>query len=152
MRKYYMSYGDFSEFANVIADNEQNERALTRMTDLGLLTDKGNPSPAQISRLVKELCPQFLEKLQRRLTRRRGGILAIYVTLQKLQERKEFTGMFLFLALMYGFVEWQVPERISLLPAHPDALKSFLQEFMNMFQDYLESPPSSEEKEQDDSI
>ena len=42
MRKYYLSHIDFSELVNVTADEEQLGSARERMTELKLLTEKGN--------------------------------------------------------------------------------------------------------------
>lgn len=42
MKKYYMSFVDFSEIVYVTADEEQLLQAKDRMTKLGLLTEKGN--------------------------------------------------------------------------------------------------------------
>ena len=48
MKKYYMSFVDFSEISNVTADEEQLKKSRDRMAELGLLTEKGNPSLSQI--------------------------------------------------------------------------------------------------------
>lgn len=45
MKKYYMSFVDFSEIINVTADEELLGKACGRMTELELLTEKGNPAP-----------------------------------------------------------------------------------------------------------
>ena len=42
MKKYYMSFVDFSEISNVTADEEQLKKSRDRMAELGLLTEKGN--------------------------------------------------------------------------------------------------------------
>ena len=60
MRKYYMSYIDFSEIENITADLEQLDNAHARMVELGLLTDKGNPSPSQIEAAVENYGAAFM--------------------------------------------------------------------------------------------
>ncbi len=40
MKKYYMSFVDFSEISNVTADEEQLKKSRDRMAELGLLTEK----------------------------------------------------------------------------------------------------------------
>ena len=116
------------------------------MTELGLLTEKGNPSPTQISSITASVAPPFFDKLKRRISRRPGGIFAVKDTAKKLYDIKEYTALFLYLCFLYGFMEWQVPERVLLLPAAPDALKLFASEFLSAFEAYLESSkPESED-------
>ena len=146
MRKYYMSFVDFSEIINVSADETQLTAARERMTELGLLTEKGNPSPAQIAAMVEDVSAPFFEKLERRIRRRTGGILAVKRTLQKLYDKKEYTAVFLYLCFLYGFMEWQVPERVRLMPALPETLKLFTADFMDAFESYIlhiEQDPSN---------
>lgn len=137
MKKYYMAFVDFSEIVNVTADEEQLEKARTRMMELGLLTEKGNPSPTQISSMTASVSAPFFDKLKRRLSRRPGGISAEKNTIKKLYDKKEYTALFLYLCFLYGFMEWQVPERVLLLPAAPDALKLFASDFLAAFEAYL---------------
>lgn len=61
--------------------------------------------------------------------------------MQKLYDRKEYTALFLYLAILYGFLEWQVPEKILLLPAVPDALKIFEGRFSGAFDERLRRKP-----------
>ena len=56
-----------------------------------------------------------------------------------------------YLAILYGFLEWQVPEKILLLPAVPDALKAFEGDFLSALDERLaaeagenEAPAGSE--------
>lgn len=145
MKKYYMSFIDFSEVANVTADGEQIKKAKERLTELGLLTDKGNPSPSHISTITSSISAPFFDKLQRRMARRNGGITTARDTLKMLNDRKEYTAVFLYLAFLYGFLEWQVPEQLTLLPAVPDAMKCFAAEFIADFDRYLrDNAPESE--------
>ena len=152
MKKYYMAFVDFSEIINVTADEEQLIKARERMTELGLLTEKGNPSPSQIGSMTVSVSAPFFDKLKRRISRRPGGILTVKDTLTKLYDRKEYTAVFLNLCFLYGFMEWQVPERILLLPAAPEALKLFTSEFLSAFEAYrASSKPESEDAGEHDS-
>lgn len=133
MRKYYISHIDFSEIVNVTADPAQLETARKRMKELGLLTEKGNPSPATIGAAVNRLAPPFFSKLGKRISRRPGGIDGVYETLQDLYERREYVGYFLYIVFLYGFIEWLVPEQIALMPASPETLKVFCTTFTERF-------------------
>lgn len=138
MRKYYLSHIDFSELVNVTADEEQLGSARERMTELKLLTEKGNPATGAISSMVGSLSKSFFDKLQRRLRYRNGGIGAVRDTLKKLYDRKEYYGFFLYVSFLYGFLEWQVPSRLVLLPAVPEALRCYCTEFMAVFDKFIE--------------
>ena len=137
MKKYYMSFVDFSEIINVTADEEQLTKACDRMAELELLTEKGNPSTAQIGIVAQAEAGPFYDKLKKRISRRPGGIAGAKDTMQKLYDRKEYTGLFLYLAFLYGFLEWQVPEKLLLLPAVPDALKTFEGDFLSALDERL---------------
>ncbi len=151
MKKYYLSHIDFSEIIYLTADEGRIEQAKSRMTELKLLTEKGNPSTSAIASSTKYLSRAFLNKLQKRLMRREGGIKTVRDTLQKLCDRKDYYGFFLYIAFLYGFLEWQLPERIMLLPAVPDALKCFCNEQMKAFNKFpIEGTPAESEESNDD--
>lgn len=149
MKKYYMAFVDFSEIINVTADTEQLEKAKVRMAELELLTEKGNPSTTQLRALAEQTSGAFLDKLQKRVARRPGGITAVRDTFQKLFDKKEYHAMFLYLVFLYGFIEWQVPERTALLPASSEALKIFMTEFMTGFYKRLQKEESEDIAEDD---
>ena len=65
MKKYYMSFVDFSEIINVTADEEQLTKACDRMAELELLTEKGNPSTAQIGIVAQAEAGPFYDKLKK---------------------------------------------------------------------------------------
>lgn len=138
MKKYYLSHIDFSELINVTADAEQLEIAKTRMIELGMLTEKGNPATAAIGSMVDSLSKSFFIKLQRRLRYQNGGIASVKDTMKKLYDRKDYYGFFLYVAFLYGFLEWQVPGRVVLLPAVPEALKCYCTDLITAFDKFTE--------------
>ena len=137
MKKYYISHIDFSEIVNVTADEAQRTHAKERMQELGILTEKGNPSTTTISGMVRTGSREFFIKLQKRLRRRNGGVATVKDTLQMLCDRKDYYGFFMYITFLYGFVEWQVPERVTLLPAAPDALKCYCTECIAAFNAFI---------------
>ncbi len=136
MKKYFLSHIDFSEIVNVTADEEQLVRARERMKELRMLTDKGKPSVKSLSKTANSELGPFYLKLRKRL-RGRGGVRAVNATLHMLYDRKDYYGFFLYLAFLYGFLEWQLPEKLTLLPAVPEALKCYCGEFLNAIDKYL---------------
>ena len=147
MKKYYLSHIDFSEIINITADETQLSHARERMLELGMLTEKGRASTAALNSMVLGGSEAFFIKLQKRLRRRNGGAAAVKDTLQMLCDRKDYYGFFLYIAFLYGFVEWQVPERVTLLPAAPDALKYYCTEFVAAFDAFLGKPTQEESEE-----
>ncbi len=144
MRKYYMSYVDFSEIANITTDSEQLNRSAERLKELGMLTEKGNPSTAQLTSLANSIVPSFISKLERRLQRREGVYQTTLNNIYRLYEQKEYYGLYLYIAILYGFLEWRVPERLALLPSDADTLKAYWGIFITMVQDALNTAESEE--------
>lgn len=136
MKKYFLSHIDFSEMVNVTTDVRQIERAKERMIELRLLTDKGNPSVSYITKTTRSLTHLLIDKLDFRLQNRYGGVTAVASTMRMLYERQEYYACFMYIAFLYGFLEWQVPERISLLPAVPEALKCYCTVLMQMLENF----------------
>ena len=149
MKKYYLSHIDFSELLNVTADPEQIKEARARMQELGMLTEKGNPSVSSLTVTANNGSRSFFIKLRKRL-RRRGGIRGVRATLQMLYSRKDYYGFFMYIAFLYGFLEWQVPERVMLLPVVPEALKCYCGELLSALDKFLSSNKDSEEVEEDE--
>lgn len=145
MKKYYMAFVDFTEIVNVTADEQQLAWAKEKLQENGLLTDKGKPSPTAIGQLAQAILPQFFEKLKKRLARRQGGIVGVKETLQKLYDKKDYLGFYLYLAFMYGFVEWAVPEKVILLPAVPEAMKMFATETLAALTAFVKTIPAESE-------
>lgn len=149
MKKYYLSHIDFSEVVNVTVDEEQLSRARERMKELKMLTDKGKPSVSSISLTANVESGALLAKLRKRL-RRRGGVRGVRATLGMLCDRRDYYGFFLYLAFLYGFLEWQVPEKLTLLPAVPEALKCYCSEFLDGIDKRLTSSKGTDSSEPKD--
>ncbi len=145
MKKYNMAFVDFSEIRNVTADNEQLEAAKAKMLEYEILTPKGNPSAAVINSIARDYLPQFFSRLDIRSSKLKEGIGGIYATMNKLYDRKDYMGLYLYLAIMYGFIQWRMPERIELLPASTDALKLFCTACLTIFEKYIENKSSDKE-------
>ena len=156
MRKYYMSHVDFSEIATISTDKTSYDDAILKLTEAGAINAKGKPDVNYLNTLSGGTSIPFFTKLERRLSRRRGGIEDTYGTLKNMFGAKEYTAMYLYIVIMYGFIEWQVPQVISKLPAVPEVLKVFMSEFMADFEDYMQEIKDNNSKadnnsDQDDS-
>lgn len=147
MKKYYLSHIDFSEIVNITADEEQLERAKNRMIELELLTEKGISSAKNICTMTADLSEAFFIKLRRRLRYRNGGIIDVRDTLKKLYDRSDYYGFYMYVAFLYGFLEWQVPGRVVLLPAVWEALEFYCTAFLEAFNKFIEDNPEIESED-----
>ena len=145
MKKYYMAFVDFSEIKNVTADKEQLELSRQKMIEYEILTTKGNPSITAIHSVAADFLPQFINRLDFRTSRLKDGMNGIYETMKELYSRKEYMGFYLYLAIMYGFIQWRMPEKIELLPASTQALKIFCTECLVYFERHFVNKPSVSE-------
>ena len=137
MKNYYMSIIDLSEIRNITANKETLDAAEAELYDRGILTDKGNVSPANIRRITESNCPQFFEKLKRRLSRRENAFEDIFNTFKMFNEGGEYTSVYLYLAFLYGFIQWRVPLEINLISSNYETLKAFCSEFVKKFDEFI---------------
>ncbi len=144
MKNYYMSIIDLSEIRNITANKETLDAAEAELYDRGILTDKGNVSPANIRRITESNCPQFFEKLKRRLSRRENAFEDIFNTFKMFNESGEYTSVYLYLAFLYGFIQWRVPLEINLISSNYETLKAFCSELVKKFEEFIRQGDENE--------
>ena len=144
MKNYYMSIIDLSEIRNITANQETLDAAEAELYDRGILTDKGNVSPANIRRITESNCPQFFEKLKRRLSRRENAFEDIFNTFKMFNESGEYTSVYLYLAFLYGFIQWRVPLEINLISSNYETLKAFCSELVKKFDEFIRQGDENE--------
>lgn len=144
MKNYYMSIIDLSEIRNITANKETLDAAEAELYDRGILTDKGNVSPANIRRITESNCPQFFEKLKRRLSRRENAFEDIFNTFKMLNNSGEYTSVYLYLAFLYGFIQWRVPLEINLISSNYETLKAFCSELVKKFDEFIRQGDENE--------
>ena len=144
MKNYYMSIIDLSEIRNITANQETLDAAEAELCDRGILTDKGNVSPANIRRITESNCPQFFEKLKRRLSRRENAFEDIFNTFKMFNESGEYTSVYLYLAFLYGFIQWRVPLEINLISSNYETLKAFCSELVKKFEEFIRQGDENE--------
>lgn len=137
MKKYDMSIVDLSEIANVTTDIEKLQKANARMKELGIIGENGSVNEITVKKLVKAITVPLFGKLNRRTRRHSGGMMEICENVVSLAERGEITAVYFYIAYLYGFLQWRVPEALSLLPADDEALTVFVSEFKNSFSEYI---------------
>ena len=135
---------DLSEIRNITTNKETLDAAEAELYDRGILTDKGNVSPANIRRITESNCPQFFEKLKRRLSRRENAFEDIFNTFKMLNDSGEYTSVYLYLAFLYGFIQWRVPLEINLISSNYETLKAFCSEFVKKFDEFIRQGDENE--------
>ena len=141
MKKYFMSMIDFSEvrfFTDDLTDRENTEE---KLCEAGLLTPKGNISNAEIAKVNADRTPQFLQKVVLRLERRINGFTPVRETFNKMYGLSDYSGMYLYLAFLYGFIGWRMPLEINLISGRQDMLKAFFDEFMQTLSEITSENP-----------
>lgn len=138
MKKYDMSMIDFSEIANVTTEIEKLQKANARMKELGIIGEDGDVDAATVKKLAGAVTVPLFGKLSRRLRRRPDAMMEIYENVSVFAERNEITAVYFYIAFLYGFLQWRVPEAVALLPADDRALSVFVTEFKNRFSEYID--------------
>ena len=136
MNNYNLSFINLSEIRFLTGDTKEPENADAVMQEHGLLTDKGNPSASGIAELNDYLTPLLLNRLSAKLKFRENGFECIRNTYLKMYSEKDYTGMFLFTVLMYGFIGWRTPLNLNLMSSRKEMLKIFFGEFVRTLEDF----------------
>ena len=66
---------------------------------------------------------------------------------EKKKEKKEYTAVYLYLTLMYGYIQWKVPEPMILCSGNPNTRKALCTSFLACVQENI---PEGEEEGSDD--
>ena len=138
MKKYDYSVIDFSEIENITTDYAKIKKSADRMKELGLLMPNGEVYEQAIKSTARVICTSFFGKLKRRIRYVEGGISEIFLNYSMMVERNDILAAYFYIAFLYGFMQWSVPEAVSLLPADDNALKLFVSEFGKRFSAYIE--------------
>ena len=149
MNNYNLSFINLSEIRFLTGDTKEPENADAVMREHGLLTDKCNPSASGIAELNNYLTPLLLNRLSCKLKFRENSFECMRNTYLKMYSEKDYTGMFLFTVLMYGFIGWRTPLNLNLMSSRREMLKIFFGEFVRTLEDFKpERSAEYEEKEE----
>lgn len=147
MRKYFTSHIDFSEIINITTEPEQLGKARRLLSELNILNAKDAPAVREINKETAVLAKPFLQKLHRRMIDRRGGITLVRDTLKMLYKRKDYYGCYFYIAFLYGYLEWQVPNKLVLMPAVPEVLQCYCTAIIRQFDKYIEKNVQTESED-----
>ena len=136
MNNYNLSFVNLSEIRFLTGDIGEQENADAMMQERGLLTDKGNPSVSGIAEQNEHDTPLLLNRLSRKLRFRENSFECIRNTYLKMYSEKDYTGMFLFTVLLYGFIGWRTSLNLNLMSSRKEMLKIFFGEFVRTLEDF----------------
>lgn len=136
MNNYNLSFVNLSEIRFLTGDIGEQENADAMLQERGLLTDKGNPSVSGIAEQNEHDTPLLLNRLSGKLQFRENSFECIRNTYLKMYSEKDYTGMFLFTVLMYGFIGWRTSLNLNLMSSRKEMLKIFFGEFVRTLEDF----------------
>lgn len=147
MKNYYMSITDYSEVRFLTGDITEREDPDTMLTDKGIITAKGNPSKEKMRKIAETMAEPLIVKVHSRLKFRINRDKPVINTFNKMYDNSDYTGMYLYLTFLYGFVGWKVPIEINLISSRRDLLAAFFGEFMEMLDGKLREWSAEDEAE-----
>ncbi len=147
MKNYYMSITDYSEIRFLTGDITEREDPDTMLTDKGILTAKGNPSKEKMRKIAETMAEPLIVKVHSRLKFRINRDKPVINTFNKMYDNSDYTGMYLYLTFLYGFVGWKTPLEINLISSRRDLLAAFFGEFMEMLDSKLREWSAEDEAE-----
>lgn len=136
MNNYNLSLINLSEIRFLTGDIGEQENADAMLQERGLLTDKGNPSVSGIAEQNEHDTPLLLNRLSGKLQFRENSFECIRNTYLKMYSEKDYTGMFLFTVLLYGFIGWRTSLNLNLMSSRKEMLKIFFGEFVRTLEDF----------------
>ena len=136
MNNYNLSLINLSEIRFLTGDIGEQENADAMLQERGLLTDKGNPSVSGIAEQNEHYTPLLLNRLSGKLQFRENSFECIRNTYLKMYSEKDYTGMFLFTVLLYGFIGWRTSLNLNLMSSRKEMLKIFFGEFVRTLEDF----------------
>ena len=146
MKKYDMSIIDLSEISNITVNVEKLQNANEKMKEMGLLNENGSVNESAVKSLVNDITVPLFGKLSRRIRRYPDGMMEVYENVASFVERGEITALYFYVAFIYGFLQWRVPQAVSLLPADDKALEAFAKEFKNCLSRHINSSDGKTEE------
>ena len=147
MKNFYMSITDYSEIRFLTGDITEREDPDTLLADKGIITAKGNPSKEKMQKIAEQMAEPLIVKVHSRLNFRKNKDKPVINTFNKMYDNSDYTGMYLYLTFLYGFVGWKTPLEINLISSRRDLLVAFFGEFMEMLDSKLREWSAEDEAE-----
>ena len=147
MKNFYMAITDYSEIRFLTGDITDREDPDTMLADKGIITAEGNPSKSEMRKIAEQMAEPLIVKLHSKLKFRKNTDKPVINTFNKMYDNSDYTGMYLYLTFLYGFVGWKTPLEINLISSRRDLLAAFFGEFMEMLDSKLREWSAEDEAE-----
>ena len=147
MKNFYMSITDYSEIRFLTGDITDREDPDTMLAEKGIITAKGNPSKDKMRKITEQTAEPLIVKVHSGLKFRKNTDKPVIHTFNKMYDNSDYTGMYLYLTFLYGFVGWKTPLEINLISSRRDLLAAFFGEFMEMLDNKLREWSAEDEAE-----
>ena len=147
MKNFYMSITDYSEIRFLTGDITERDDPDTMLAEKGIITAKGNPSKEKMRKIAEQMAEPLIVKVHSRLNFRKNKDKPVINTFNKMYDNSDYTGMYLYLTFLYGFVGWKTPLEINLISSRRDLLAAFFGEFMEMLDNKLREWSAEDEAE-----
>ena len=147
MKNFYMAITDYSEIRFLTGDITEREDPDKMLAEKGIITAKGNPSKDKMRKLAEQMAEPLIVKVHSRLNFRKNKDKPVINTFNKMYDNSDYTGMYLYLTFLYGFVGWKTPLEINLISSRRDLLAAFFGEFMEMLDNKLREWSAEDEAE-----
>lgn len=147
MKNFYMSITDYSEIRFLTGDITDKEDPDKMLAEKGIITAKGNPSEEKMRKIAVQMAEPLIVKVHSRLNFRKNKDKPVINTFNKMYDNSDYTGMYLYLTFLYGFVGWKTPLEINLISSRRDLLAAFFGEFMEMLDSKLREWSAEDEAE-----
>ena len=147
MKNFYMSITDYSEIRFLTGDITEREDPDTMLAEKCIITAKGNPSKEKMRKIAGQMAEPLIVKVHSRLNFRKNKDKPVINTFNKMYDNSDYTGMYLYLTFLYGFVGWKTPLEINLISSRRDLLAAYFGEFMEMLDSKLREWSAEDEAE-----
>ena len=147
MKNFYMSITDYSEIRFLTGDITEREDPDKMLAENGIITAKGNPSKEKMRKIAEQMAEPLIVKVHSRLNFRKNKDKPVINTFNKMYDDSDYTGMYLYLTFLYGFVGWKTPLEINLISSRRDLLVAFFGEFKEMLDSKLREWSAEDEAE-----
>ena len=147
MKNFYMAITDYSEIRFLTGDITEREDPDKMLADKGIITANSNPSKEKMRKIAEQMAEPLIVKVHSRLNFRKNKDKPVINTFNKMYDNSDYTGMYLYLTFLYGFVGWKTPLEINLISSRRDLLAAFFGEFMEMLDNKLREWSAEDEAE-----
>ena len=116
------------------AGNEDD--STKRLSRMGVMDDNDNICESSIAVLAATFASNFIDRVLEYCEYETETLDSFIAASKKLFDEKEITGLYFYVVLCCGMVEYPVPKEVICMARRHDVLLAYLQKFINSMQSY----------------